>query len=100
MEQAIIDGVDVICLSIVDFQKLMYSDAIARSSFSAMEKDVVVVCAAGNDGPSIGTMSNGFPWVITVGDRNFSGILTLRNGFRIIEWSTFPGSVLIKKTYF
>lgn len=54
MEQAIIDGVDVICLSVVDFQKPMYSYAVARSSFSAMEKDIVVVCAAGNNWISVG----------------------------------------------
>ncbi|KAK7827015.1 subtilisin-like protease sbt1.9 [Quercus suber] len=56
----------------------------------------MVVASAGNEGPLHGTLSNGAPWVLTVGagtiDREFHGILTLGNGMQITFVSMYPGN--------
>jgi hypothetical protein len=48
LEQAIFDGVDVINLSVCFGPTPMYDDVIARASFSAIEKGIVVVAAVRN----------------------------------------------------
>ncbi|KAM1312807.1 hypothetical protein ACFX2F_016919 [Malus domestica] len=56
MDQAISDGIDIMSLSLgFDFLPY-YNDIIAIGSLSVVEKGIVVLCAAGNDGPS----HNGF----------------------------------------
>ncbi|KAG5543491.1 hypothetical protein RHGRI_016275 [Rhododendron griersonianum] len=52
MEKAVADGVD--------------EDPIAIASFRAMEKGVLVSSSAGNEGPELGWLHNGIPWVLTV----------------------------------
>ncbi|XVF36299.1 hypothetical protein REPUB_Repub19eG0046400 [Reevesia pubescens] len=50
MDQAIADGVDIMSLSLGFDQTPYFKDLIAIASLSAVEKGIVVVCAAGNDG--------------------------------------------------
>ncbi|EOX91442.1 Subtilisin-like serine endopeptidase family protein [Theobroma cacao] len=98
MDQAIDDGVDILSLSLgfnVE-EHFLEDDPIAVASFAAMEKGVLVLASAGNDGPLFWTISNGAPWLLTVGagsiDRKFYGILTLGNGVQITFQTLYPGN--------
>ncbi|XP_075643702.1 subtilisin-like protease SBT3 [Castanea sativa] len=98
MEQAILDGVDIMSLSLGFHMKAYFNNDIALGSLSAIEKRVFVVCAAGND-PYFKTVDNVAPWITTVGagtlDRNFHAKMTLKNGVSIEGTSYFPESVFI-----
>ncbi|CDP06138.1 unnamed protein product [Coffea canephora] len=62
-------------------------DGIAIASLHAIKRGIVVVAAAGNDGPNPDTLDNDAPWQITVGastmDRQFPSYLVLGNNLRI-----------------
>ena len=99
MEQAILDGVDIMSLSLGLTDQLPYfADVIAIGSLSAVEKGIFVVCAAGNY-YEFGTVHNAAPWIATVGagtlDRSFHATMTLGNGVPIEGTSYFPESVFI-----
>ncbi|GLT76398.1 hypothetical protein SLA2020_480610 [Shorea laevis] len=87
IEDAIKDGVDIISISIgmnALFQSDFLSDPIAIGAFHAEEMGVMVVCSAGNDGPSPSTVVNAAPWIFTVAastiDRAFQSTVLLGNG--------------------
>lgn len=81
MDQAILDGVDVLSLSLGGGSAPYYRDTIAIGAFTAMEKGIFVSCSAGNSGPAAGSLANTAPWIMTVGagtlDRNFPAFATL-----------------------
>lgn len=85
-DRAIHDGVDVLSLSLGGDPSPYFQDGISIGSFHAVKKGIVVVCSAGNDGPTPGTVSNVSPWIITVGastlDREFRAFVELRNGLQ------------------
>jgi subtilisin family serine protease len=96
MDQAIFDGVDVLSLSIgfpdIDY----YSSVIAIGAFAAMDKGIVVVCAAGNDGSPYSIL-NGAPWITTVAagtvDRDFFANVTIGDGLKSFHGqSIFPSN--------
>ncbi|OIS99231.1 PREDICTED: subtilisin-like protease SBT1.9 [Nicotiana attenuata] len=100
MDQAVADGVDILTISYGWSNIPLYKDSIAIASFGAMMKGVLVTASAGNDGPEMGTLTNGVPWIFTVAsgstDRSFSGTLTLGNGLKITGFSLFPVRTMIK----
>ncbi|KAH0642569.1 hypothetical protein KY290_034148 [Solanum tuberosum] len=96
-DRAIMDGVDVLSVSLSNNEKTYYTDPIALGAFAAMEKGIVVSCSAGNDGPVESTVVNTAPWVITVGaatlDRDFPATVTLGNGQKLQGVSLYSGKV-------
>ncbi|KAK9087718.1 hypothetical protein Syun_030112 [Stephania yunnanensis] len=94
MDDAIRDGVDILSLSLGGFPIPLYDDSIAIGSFRATEKGVMVICAAGNNGPIPSSVANEAPWITTVGastlDRRFPAIVRLGNGKRLYGESMYP----------
>ncbi|KAL2551792.1 Subtilase family protein [Forsythia ovata] len=58
MEQAILDGVDILSFSLGGGYVPYYRDIIAIGAFAAMEKGILVSCLAGNSGPTKSTLAN------------------------------------------
>ncbi|KFK31538.1 hypothetical protein AALP_AA6G125400 [Arabis alpina] len=88
IDDAIVDGVHVISISIATADPMPYLlDGIAIGALHAVKRNIVVAASAGNAGPKPGTLSNTAPWIITVGasslDRSFVGGLVLGNGYTI-----------------
>ncbi|KAJ1404322.1 Peptidase S8/S53 domain [Sesbania bispinosa] len=84
IDQAIIDNVNIISISLGGEQSEYYDDPVAIAAFSAMEHGIIVSCSAGNDGPVPGSTTNIAPWMTTVGagtlDRDFPAYVSLGNG--------------------
>ncbi|XP_023520266.1 subtilisin-like protease SBT5.4 [Cucurbita pepo subsp. pepo] len=101
-DHAIHDGVDVLSLSLGSPPAEYYDDIIAIASFHALKKGIPVVCSAGNDGPSMATVSNTAPWILTVGastlDREFQAPIELRNG-KHFKGSSLSGPLSGRKLY-
>ncbi|XP_009767539.1 subtilisin-like protease SBT1.8 [Nicotiana sylvestris] len=101
-DRAIMDGVDVLSVSLSNNATTYYNDAIALGAFAAIEKGILVSCSAGNDGPRISTVVNTAPWVITVGaatlDRDFPAFVTLGNGQRLQGVSLYSGKEMENKS--
>ncbi|XP_030530632.1 subtilisin-like protease SBT1.8 [Rhodamnia argentea] len=95
MDQAIRDGVDVLSISLGGADWSYYETGIAIGGFSAMEKGIFVSASAGNEGPQPGTLSNGAPWIMTVGastlDRTFPAYALLGNKMRFTGASLYGG---------
>ncbi|KAF8021520.1 hypothetical protein BT93_G1842 [Corymbia citriodora subsp. variegata] len=84
-DAAIEDGVDVLSVSLGSQVQLeLRSDPIARGAFAATQKGIFVSCSAGNAGPLSNTLTNGAPWVLSVGasstDRTIKATARLGNG--------------------
>ncbi|KAA8523332.1 hypothetical protein F0562_009755 [Nyssa sinensis] len=95
MDRAIMDGVDVLSLSLGGGSAPYYRDTIAIGAFTAMEKGIFVSCSAGNSGPSKASLANVAPWIMTVGagtlDRDFPAYASLGNGHRFTGVSLYSG---------
>ncbi|KAL2477334.1 Subtilase family protein [Forsythia ovata] len=95
MEQAILDGVDILSLSLGGRSVPYYRDTIAIGAFAAMEKGIHVSCSAGNSGPTKSTLANVAPWIMTVGagtlDRDFTAYATLGSGQKFTDVSLYSG---------
>lgn len=83
VEQAILDGVDVINFSISGGSN-PYTDAVELAFLDAFEAGISVNASAGNSGPGAGTAAHGGPWVTTVGastsNRAFLTTATVADG--------------------
>jgi len=80
VDQAILDGVDVINFSISGGTD-PFTDPVELAFLDAYAAGVFVAASAGNDGPGVGTVNHLAPWVATVGAstqaRAFDSTLTL-----------------------
>lgn len=91
-DEAIKDGVDVLSLSLAldvpFFADVDERNGIATGSFHAVAKGIVVVCAAGNEGPASRSVANTAPWILTAGastvDRSFPTSIMLGNNLTIL----------------
>ncbi|XP_043719059.1 subtilisin-like protease SBT1.2 [Telopea speciosissima] len=98
MDDAIRDGVDILSLSLGGFPVPLFDDSIAIGSYRAMERGVMVICAAGNNGPIPNSVANEAPWITTVGastlDRRFPAEVHMGNGQILYGESMYPGNHL------
>jgi subtilisin family serine protease len=80
VEQAILDGVDVLNFSIGGGGS-PYTDAVSLAFLSAYENGIFVAASAGNSGPGADTTGHREPWTTTAGastqSRTFKGLLDL-----------------------
>ncbi|KAE9617773.1 putative cucumisin [Lupinus albus] len=86
-DAAIHDGVDVISISIGGGDTNYMTDSISIGAFFAMRKHIIIVASAGNGSPSIATVTNTAPWIVTVAasaiDRAFKSTVQLGSGKNI-----------------
>ena len=94
VEQAILDGVDVINYSISGGSN-PYADATELAFLDAYAAGVFVAASAGNSGPGAGTTDHRSPWVTTVAastqTREFQSTVTVTDG---ATSATFTGTSL------
>ncbi|KAH7665921.1 Peptidase S8 subtilisin-related protein [Dioscorea alata] len=87
MDQAIIDGVDVLSISLYNVPRPFYRDLMVIGAFSATRKGLVVCLVAANLGPEDSSIWNDEPWAITVGasshDRKAKATVKLGDGTEI-----------------
>ncbi|KAG9443157.1 hypothetical protein H6P81_019011 [Aristolochia fimbriata] len=101
-DDAIYDGVDVLSISLganydnVESMRDVLSDPIAIGAFHAVKRGIFVSCSAGNNGPSMQTVTNAAPWIMTVAalsiGRDFRTLVRIGNkkmfsGFSINTFS-------------
>ena len=83
IDQAVIDGVDVINFSIGGTTSL-FTNVVEVAFFNAAEAGVFVAAAAGNSGPTASTVAHPSPWITTVAatthPRSGTTTITLGNG--------------------
>jgi subtilisin family serine protease len=96
IDQAIIDKVNVLSLSL-GFIPLNYTeDPLAIGAFAAMEHGILVSCGGGNSGPDASLITNIAPWITTVGagtlDRDFPAYIRLGNRKRYSGLSLYDDS--------
>ncbi|MBU1865286.1 MAG: S8 family serine peptidase [Actinobacteria bacterium] len=99
IQQAILDGVDVISYSIGGGDS-PYGDGVSLSFLDAYNAGILGTPSAGNDGPGADTVGHREPWTLTVGasttDRSFIGSLMLRanNGDTLeVEGASVTGGI-------
>ncbi|XP_072986190.1 subtilisin-like protease 4 [Typha latifolia] len=93
IDQAIIDGVDVLSMSLGGKPEPLYFAETAIASFAAIKKGIFPSICAMNDGPTRSTVVNDFPWGLTVGasthDRRISATIRLGNGMEFYGESAY-----------
>ncbi|WOH14254.1 hypothetical protein DCAR_0933771 [Daucus carota subsp. sativus] len=97
MDAAIHDGVDIMSLSLGEADTDIRTDPVAIGGFHAVEHGIMVVCSAGNLGPTSSSVVNFAPWLTTVGassiDRQFVAGVVLGNN-EVIKGSAIQFSHL------
>ncbi|WCJ19692.1 Subtilisin-like protease SBT4.3 [Euphorbia peplus] len=105
-DDAIADGVDIISLSVGGTPTDYFEDPIAIGAFHAMKNGVLTSNSAGNDGPSMKSISNISPWSLSVAassiDRSFVTPVVFGNGaiYEGLSVNTFePGNSMTPIIY-
>ncbi|KAG0483369.1 hypothetical protein HPP92_011453 [Vanilla planifolia] len=92
-DKAIIDGVDLVQISIGVKNDPYDNNGIVIGSFAALSKGILTVNAAGNDGPYESMIVNDVPWILHVGaaniDRRATAALKLGNGMEFVGMSAY-----------
>ncbi|CAN6285602.1 unnamed protein product [Urochloa humidicola] len=89
-DDALCDGVHVVSASLGSPPPLMplFATSTEIGAFHAMQRGVVTVFSAGNDGPDASMVQNVSPWGLTVAastiDRRFPTVITLGNNASIV----------------
>lgn len=88
-DDAIADGVDVLSASLGTPIAFDYAnDTMAIGAFHAIRRGVVTSVSAGNGGPTLGSVSNVAPWMVsaaaTTTDRKIVSNVVLGNGKKIV----------------
>ncbi|KAJ8763391.1 hypothetical protein K2173_002274 [Erythroxylum novogranatense] len=97
IDDAILDGVDVLSMSLGSAPPLAtyVDDALAIGSFHAVANGITVVCSGGNSGPYPQTVINTAPWIITVAastiDRAFPTTITMGNNLTVVGQGLYTG---------
>ena len=96
IDQAVIDGVDVINFSISG-SRTNFRDPVEIAWLFAADVGVFVATSAGNSGPTESTVAHPSPWVTTVAagthDRNYDAVVTLGNGATYTGASTNTAAI-------
>ncbi|XP_047320430.1 subtilisin-like protease SBT4.3 [Impatiens glandulifera] len=100
-DDAIADGVDIITISLgVGFPQILSKDAVSIGSFHAIEKNILTVHCAGNNGnDGLGTVESNAPWLLTAAassiDRKIINKLILGNQRTLLSLAVnaFPTTV-------
>lgn len=92
INQAILDGVDVLNYSISGTTSTT-TDPVALAFLSAASAGVFVAASAGNSGPTPSTVNHGAPWLTTVAASSFS--TELQGTVEFEDGSKFRGASLM-----
>ncbi|KAF6819052.1 PA domain-containing protein [Colletotrichum plurivorum] len=100
IDKAIYDGVNVLSLSLgFNYPTFKPSDPFVSATFTAMQNGIFVVMAGGNEGPSLSSVTNLSPWVLTVAastlDREFPAHVTIGNGTRYTGTSLYTKGFIV-----
>lgn len=88
VDQAILDGVDVLTFSIVGGTDPWSPDDIDSYFLSAVAAGTLVSSAAGNDGPGLDTVIHQGPWVMTTGATTHHRIAVAN---QLVDFAGGPG---------
>ncbi|SNY55126.1 PA domain-containing protein [Arsukibacterium tuosuense] len=92
IDQAVIDGVDVLNYSIGNSQAI--NTPVYNASLSAANAGVFFSASAGNSGPTAATVSNIAPWIATVAASTYDGTsAVIGNELTINSGTLAPGEI-------
>lgn len=96
IQQAILDGVDVLNFSISGGMD-PFTDVVAQAFLDAYNAGVFVAASAGNRGPGVNTVGHRAPWVTTVAasthDRLYQNSVTIYGGVLTVTGASITAGV-------
>ncbi len=95
INQAILDGVDVLNYSISGSTSTT-TDPVSLAFLSAASAGVFVAASAGNSGPTASTVNHGAPWLTTVAASSFSS--ELQGTVEFADGTKFRGASLMDRS--
>ncbi|WP_314324936.1 S8 family serine peptidase [Paenarthrobacter ilicis] len=94
IEQAILDGVDVLNYSISG-STTSTTDPVSLAFLSAASAGIFVAASAGNSGPTASTVNHGAPWLTTVAATSFSQ--ELQGTIEFSDGSKYRGASIMSR---